>query len=173
MNGRRGFTFLELVLVAMTVGVLMAIAIPNFLEAQTRARVSRERTDLTMIAIAVEAYRTNHGDYPRNQEARRPQPGDLVALTTPIAFLVRIPTFSEDGRTDGALFPRYVNLAQFHSEDQPFSPPYIGGAALYSVSAPGPDRDWDLKADADPVHYLPYDPTNGTVSSGDHDVFGP
>jgi type II secretory pathway pseudopilin PulG len=43
---------------------LAAIAVPNFLEAQTRAKVSRARADLRSAATALEAYRIDFNHYP-------------------------------------------------------------------------------------------------------------
>src|SRR6266545_3682317 len=51
-----GFTLIELLIVVAIIAVLAAIAVPNFLEAQTRAKVSRCKADLKTIATAFEAY---------------------------------------------------------------------------------------------------------------------
>jgi hypothetical protein len=41
-----------------------AIAIPNFLEAQTRSKVSRVKADMRSVVTALEAYFTDHNAYP-------------------------------------------------------------------------------------------------------------
>src|SRR5690606_31388316 len=60
----KGFTLIELLIVVAIIAILAAIAVPNFLEAQTRAKVSRVRNDMRTMATAAEAYRVDNNDYP-------------------------------------------------------------------------------------------------------------
>ena len=43
---------------------LAAIALPNFLEAQVRSKVSRVKNDLRTVAVALESYRLDNTAYP-------------------------------------------------------------------------------------------------------------
>ncbi|CAN5466469.1 hypothetical protein BH09SUM1_BH09SUM1_21260 [soil metagenome] len=79
MKPRSAFTLIELLVVVAIIAILAAIAVPNFLAAQTRAKVSRAHTDLRTMSLAVEMYRVDHNYYP----------GSFVLnqLSTPIAYL--------------------------------------------------------------------------------------
>lgn len=64
MRKLRGFTLIELLIVVAIIAILAAIAVPNFLEAQVRAKVSRVRSDLRSIATALESYFIDNNAYP-------------------------------------------------------------------------------------------------------------
>jgi prepilin-type N-terminal cleavage/methylation domain-containing protein len=60
----RAFTLIELLIVVAIIAILAAIAVPNFLEAQTRSKVSRARSDLRTSAVALESYFVDANRYP-------------------------------------------------------------------------------------------------------------
>jgi len=53
---RRGFTLIELMIVVAIIGLLAALAIPNFIRFQARARQSEARSSLKSIFTAQKAY---------------------------------------------------------------------------------------------------------------------
>ncbi|MCC5875483.1 MAG: prepilin-type N-terminal cleavage/methylation domain-containing protein, partial [Candidatus Sumerlaeia bacterium] len=59
-----GFTLIELLIVVAIIAILAAIAVPNFLEAQVRAKVSRVQADQRTIATALESYHVDNNKYP-------------------------------------------------------------------------------------------------------------
>jgi prepilin-type N-terminal cleavage/methylation domain-containing protein len=63
-----GFTLIELLIVVAIIAILAAIAVPNFLEAQTRAKVARVRADLRTLATGLEAYRVDQNEYPEGSD---------------------------------------------------------------------------------------------------------
>jgi general secretion pathway protein G len=94
----RAFTLIELLIVVAIIAILAAIAIPNMLEAQTRAKVSRAKSDLRVVATAVEAYAVDNNKYPYAPDATLDVDGygNLRAfafitvprgVTTPVAYL--------------------------------------------------------------------------------------
>ncbi|MCX7045413.1 MAG: prepilin-type N-terminal cleavage/methylation domain-containing protein [Candidatus Sumerlaeota bacterium] len=63
-RARYGFTLIELLIVIAIIAILALIAIPNFLEAQTRSKVARCMADMRSIATALEAYYVDYNAYP-------------------------------------------------------------------------------------------------------------
>ncbi len=93
----KAFTLIELLIVVAIIAILAAIAVPNFLEAQTRARVSRTENDLRSIALAMESYYVDNGSYLPSQ-GHSPLPtsstlshADKRLLTTPISYITTVP----------------------------------------------------------------------------------
>ena len=93
---RLGFTLVELLIVIAIIAILAMLAIPNLLDSQTRARVSRAKGDFHAVGLALELYRIDHGRFPKGNHSSRvlnPVPEKygyrptLERLTTPIAYL--------------------------------------------------------------------------------------
>ena len=82
MRKLRGFTLIELLIVVAIIAILAAIAVPNFLEAQVRAKVSRVRSDLRSIATALEAYFIDNNAYPVYTTTTAESPNAQLTLGT-------------------------------------------------------------------------------------------
>jgi Tfp pilus assembly protein PilE len=163
--------------------IMAAIAIPNFLEAQGRSKISRAKADMRSMATGVEAYNVDWGNYPNSTvdpnlsilpvqsdgkavssfQIRSPN-GVPGGMTTPIAYLTRYPRdpFAPDpGQTFG-----------YHA-----APGTEKGKIGWIMFSRGPDGDFDMDWEAYDPHVpqptaellarFAYDPTNGTTSGGD------
>ncbi len=215
MRLRQAFTLIELLIVVAIVAILAAIAVPNFLEAQVRSKVSRVQSDMRSLSTAMESYRVDNNRYalPSNaigEGIEDPADDNTVSpfetkipilLTTPIAYISSRPTDPFVKVRNSAEPPLYhtvtrdfvdlkhetssINwklswsiffLETFNGEDRSDNIQYWFGSF-------GPDRQHNANIphaagapDLGPhIHGTGalYDPTNGTISSGDIFYFGP
>ncbi|MBZ0256402.1 prepilin-type N-terminal cleavage/methylation domain-containing protein [bacterium] len=87
---KRAFTLIELLIVVAIIGILAAIAVPNFLNAMVRAKVSRSLSDIRSIGTALSLYNLDRNAFPPIfppvwMEER------YYPLTTPISYMSSIP----------------------------------------------------------------------------------
>ena len=193
---RRAFTLIELLIVVAIIAILAAIAVPNFLEAQTRAKVSRAKSDLRTITTALEAYVVDTNRYPPNDGRFNVVP---VELSTPTAYLSqaglvdpfsdkeRHPVYGEAARYYTYQFLVYSSEVASHviagknppteAIDGPlFNQRAITRYGRWKLMSNGPDRvysepgipagPWNINAGVLLGADIPYDASNGTVSFG-------
>lgn len=67
-----GFTLAELLVVVLVIGVLTAIAIPNYVAAQDRSRCAALKYCMRSVQIAAETYATDAGGYAPSLEDLHP-----------------------------------------------------------------------------------------------------
>ena len=125
MKKRQGFTLIELLIVVAIIGILAAIAVPNFLNAQVRAKVARAQSEIRNLKAVLESFFIDNNQYLpmgrdraltqyRNLDKSEPgvatidiahimignrRTGRRLYLTTPIGYISSIPydPFRGDG----------------------------------------------------------------------------
>lgn len=64
-SSQQGFTLIELMIVVVVIGILAAIAIPNFISMQARAREGNVKANMHTLQVAIEDYSIqNDSAYP-------------------------------------------------------------------------------------------------------------
>ena len=114
---KKGFTLIELLIVVAIIAILAAIAVPNFLEAQTRAKVSRCKSDMRSIATALESYMVDYNMYPYDGAGSAPTAAGQQfsywhvphIITTPVAYMTK-KDFDDPFRSKKAGTVQYRNL---------------------------------------------------------------
>ena len=116
-RSRYAFTLIKLLIVVAIIGILAAIAVPNFLNAMTRAKVARAQGELKMLANSISIYimENNNRMLPDHNDSAGVRAGGIgngapasflptknastayhslhawAKLTTPIAYMNSIP----------------------------------------------------------------------------------
>lgn len=184
----KGFTLIELLIVVAIIAILAAIAVPNFLEAQVRAKVSRVLSDQRTIATALETYRIDNNQYPPRRvfptgsglfnwgdiETREE---DMSRMTTPISYITQIPRDPFENRValPNALYDYWTPEIVRNVRRARFSNPNIANPYGWALISVGPDGIFgrgainagQMPAEDGIISFqFDYDPTNGTVSLG-------
>lgn len=193
------FTLVELLIVIAIIIIITAIAVPNLISANIKAKVKGIKSEMGSIAIALEDYRTDQGAYPDEPPSGYDpdviaQPnqvfddhddaiglGELIfpeGVSDPV-YLYRIPgdPFNDSGEEEwnGTSGAHNNHYCYFTSEGK-----------YWALVSYGPDKDqnidsytkaWNAVDPNAPNHNtykdLVYNPDNGITSSGDIVIIGP
>ena len=184
----RAFTLIELLIVVAIIGILAAIAVPNFLNAQMRAKIARVQGDLRSMKTAIEMYRMDNNGYPNactlefTGTDHQFRAGEILE---PIEYtsVVPIDPFNTEEGSRTSSFARneyfYVDkdpartdciwpgtIVDWTVENSPGAP----AGAVYVIASQGPDNLSEIQdRKISPI----FDATNGLISQGDIIFFGP
>ena len=199
---KQGFTLIELLIVVAIIAILAAIAVPNFLEAQTRSRVSRTENDLRTIDLAMESYRIDNDGYGASYSAHVHNllptssyaQNDIRLLSTPIAYVDAVPPdifriiaglakvnywiYGVNDTNSNSVYPKTGWMTWSNGPDQVTQAgsyrSYKTILANEALPAPRLGMQTPPENGGGGTLYdgMRYDPTNGTVSVGDIYRFG-
>ena len=158
--GRRGFTLIELLIVIAIILILIAIALPNFLAARTRAVVTQVQGELRTLATAIESYASDHHlKYPHlacerpGHQNNRNGVHFMCNLTTPVPYVTSdvikrgdpfqgthdqnpVRAITDASQNDTFATYAYINIGLYREDS---NRPPRGGGPHFAVLSLGPD----------------------------------
>ena len=191
---KKAFTLIELLIVVAIIAILAVIAVPNFLEAQVRSKVSRIKADMRSLSTAIESYAVDYNKYPLGWRSTGnnvvPEIDTrherllfgLSLLTTPVAYISTMPTdpFITQGEADGGGNANYPSRYESFGRNQwglgaNYGDDLTALGYTWLLWSVGPKRESQganiqnvikSKYDASIGKLYVYDATNGTNSVG-------
>lgn len=134
VSRQSGFTLLEIMVVIVIMGLLVAVVAPNVLQNQDRAMIEKARADISVLEQALDMYKLDNHVYPTTNQGlqaliQRPETGIQPKNYRSNGYIKRLP-------------------------DDPWGTPYVyiqpgehGPFDLYSTGADGEEGGEDLARD--------------------------
>ncbi len=130
-KSNKGFTLIELMIVVAIIGILAAIAIPNFLRFQLKSKSSEGKVNIAAIRTAEESYLAEFGNY-------------VAADASPLA----VPGATKDTFADQGAAGENFDTLGWSPEGQVFFQYAVAGSgSAYTISAAADiDADNNIQA---------------------------
>lgn len=131
---QKGFTLLEVMVVLVIIGLLVAVVAPNVLDNQDKAMVQKAKADLSSLEQALEMYRLDNFRYPTTEQG-------LQALVTKPSLAPEPKNYRDDGYIRRLPTDPWGNAYQYRT------PGKHGRIDIFSFGADGREGGEGLDAD--------------------------
>jgi general secretion pathway protein G len=134
-RNQKGFTLIELLIVVAIIGIIVAIAIPNLLNAIQRAKQKRTMGDMRSAGTAAEAYAVDFNHYPA-----------AAGYTLPTGLTIGSGTFGKSTTGfNGQVSPTYIRVLPTTDGWQSYFF-YASNGTAYGILSAGKDGSKDTTA---------------------------
>lgn len=180
---KKAFTLIELLIVVAIIGILAAIAVPNFINAQTRASLARVQSDLRAVETALEAYRVDNNAYPYPFTRPANRLINVRELTTPVSYMPGLNGMDDPFKPKKFFTPEHNNADTvsylYHNFRGHWGRNFTGMPSGCCLKSDGPDHRYSQGCNVWRVYFTNggnltqqmrdtiYNVTNGLHSEGD------
>ncbi len=179
----QAFTLIELLIVVAIIGILAAIAVPNFMNAQIRTKVAGTQADHRSLATAIESYRLDNNMYPPTPNtAAYMRFARLAKLTSPVPYMSSVPIDPFLSKVYADVLeraypfwdPEVADNAKKNANRFDLLPDEKNRLGRWVLHGAGPDMDYEPDTGmGGSGTIIVFDTSNGLNSDGDIDRFGP